>query len=39
MDVMPASEVIEKVAEICRANGVKRLELFGSFALLYRQAL
>lgn len=32
MDVMPVSEVIDKVAAICKANGVKRLELFGSFA-------
>lgn len=32
MDVMPISEVIDKVAAICRANGVKRLDLFGSFA-------
>lgn len=31
-DVMPISEVIDKVAAICRANGVKRLELFGSYA-------
>ena len=32
MNVMPVSEVIDKVAGICKANGVKRLELFGSFA-------
>lgn len=32
MNVMPVSEVIDKVAAICRANGVKRLDLFGSFA-------
>ena len=32
MNVMPVSEVIDKVAAICKANGVKRLELFGSFA-------
>lgn len=32
MEVMPVSEVIDKVAAICKANGVKRLELFGSFA-------
>lgn len=32
MDVMPISEVIARVAEICKVNGVKRLELFGSFA-------
>lgn len=31
-NMMPISEVIDKVAAICRANGVKRLELFGSFA-------
>lgn len=31
-DVMPISEVIDKVAAICRANGVKWLELFGSYA-------
>lgn len=31
-DIMPISEVIEKVAAICKANGVERLELFGSFA-------
>lgn len=32
MNIMPVSEVIEKVAAICKANGVKRLDLFGSFA-------
>lgn len=32
MDVMSVSEVVDKVAAICKANGVKRLELFGSFA-------
>lgn len=32
MDVMPVSEIINRVAAICKANGVKRLELFGSFA-------
>ncbi|MDY3997539.1 MAG: nucleotidyltransferase domain-containing protein [Blautia sp.] len=32
MNVMPVSEIIDKVAEICRKNGVKRLDLFGSFA-------
>ena len=32
MNVMPVSEVIDKVAAICKSNGVKRLELFGSFA-------
>lgn len=29
---MPVSELIDKVEEICKANGVKRLDLFGSFA-------
>ena len=29
---MPVSELIDKVAAICKANGVKRLDLFGSFA-------
>lgn len=29
---MPVSEVIDKVTAICQANGVKRLDLFGSFA-------
>lgn len=32
MNVMPVSELIEKVTAICKANGVKRLDLFGSFA-------
>lgn len=32
MDIMPISEVIVRVTEACKANGVKRLELFGSFA-------
>lgn len=32
MEIMSISELIEKVAAICKANGVKRLELFGSFA-------
>lgn len=32
MKTMPIPEVIGKVAEICKANGVKRLDLFGSFA-------
>lgn len=32
MNVMPISELIDKVTEICKANGVKRLDLFGSFA-------
>lgn len=30
--IMPISEVVDKVSAICRANGVKRLDLFGSFA-------
>ena len=30
--VMPVSEIIDKVAAICKENGVKRLDLFGSFA-------
>ena len=32
MNVMPVSEVIAKVAEVCKKNKVKRLDLFGSFA-------
>lgn len=32
MNTMPVSEVIERVAAVCRENGVKRLELIGSFA-------
>ena len=32
MNVMPITELIDKVTEICKANGVKRLDLFGSFA-------
>jgi predicted nucleotidyltransferase len=32
MNIMPVSELIEKVADICKKAGVKRLELFGSFA-------
>lgn len=32
MDIMPISEVIARVTEVCKKNGVKRLELFGSFA-------
>lgn len=32
MNVMPVSELIDRVAAICRANGVARLDLFGSFA-------
>lgn len=30
--IMPISEVIDKVTAICRMVGVKRLDLFGSFA-------
>ena len=29
MNVMPITELIDKVTEICKANGVKRLDLFG----------
>lgn len=29
---MPISEIIDEVAAICKANGVRRLDLFGSFA-------
>lgn len=32
MNVMPISELINQVVQICRANGVKRLDLFGSFS-------
>lgn len=32
MNTMPISELIEQVTEICKNNGVKRLDLFGSFA-------
>ena len=32
MNIMNVSELIERVTEICKANGVKRLDLFGSFA-------
>lgn len=32
MSVMPISELIDRVTEICKRNGVKRLDLFGSFA-------
>ena len=28
MNVMPITELIDKVTEICKANGVKRLDLF-----------
>ena len=29
---MSVSEVIDRVAAICKANGVERLDLFGAFA-------
>ena len=32
MNTMPISELIDKVSIICKKNGVKRLDLFGSFA-------
>ena len=32
MNVMPISELIDEVAAICKANGVKWLDLFGAFA-------
>lgn len=32
MNIMPVSELIDKVEEICKTNGVKRLDLFGAFA-------
>ena len=32
MNVMPVSEVIATVAEVCKKNKVERLDLFGSFA-------
>ena len=32
MNTMPISELIEQVTEICKKNGVIRLDLFGSFA-------
>ena len=31
MNTMPISELIEQVTEICKKNGVRRLDLFGSF--------
>ena len=31
-NVMDVNEIIERVEKICRANGVDRLSLFGSFA-------
>ena len=32
MNVMPVSELIDKVTVICKKNGIKSLDLFGSFA-------
>lgn len=32
MNIMPISELISKVTEICKRNGIQRLDLFGSFA-------
>lgn len=32
MNVMAIPELIDRVTEICKRNGVKRLDLFGSFA-------
>ena len=32
MNVMPIPELIARVTEICKKNGVKNLYLFGSFA-------
>ena len=32
MNTMPISELIDKVSMICKRNGVKKLDLFGSFA-------
>ncbi|WP_373217702.1 nucleotidyltransferase family protein [Ruminococcus sp. 5_1_39BFAA] len=32
MNVMPISQLIEKVTAICKKNYVQRLDLFGSFA-------
>ena len=32
MNEMPIPELIARVTEICKRNGVKRLDLFGSFA-------
>ena len=32
MNVMSVTELVDKVAAICKVNGVKRLDLFGSFA-------
>ncbi len=32
MNVMPIPELISAVSEICKEHGVRRLDLFGSFA-------
>lgn len=32
MHTMPIQEIIDRVSYICKRNGVKRLDLFGSFA-------
>lgn len=32
MNTMPVTELIDKVADICKKNKVARLDLFGSFA-------
>lgn len=32
MNTMPVSELIERVAVICKRNNVQRLDLFGSFS-------
>ena len=31
MNIMPVQELIDRVTEICKKNGVVRLDLFGSF--------
>ena len=32
MNVMPNSDIIDQESQICKRNGVQRLDLFGSFA-------
>ena len=32
LNVMPISDLIDQVSQICKRNGVQRLDLFGSFA-------
>ena len=32
MNVMPISDLIAQVSQICKRHGVQRLDLFGSFA-------